>query len=83
MTKEEIIQQEQADIQDQRNILNRDINTLKEKRKTASNKEALELRKKILQKERQLAKLPKTPQQHTAKKIERMRMNRVLSQLKF
>lgn len=84
MTQEEIMQQEQADIQDQRNNLNRDINTLKKERKeTTSNKRAQEVRRELIQKENQLKNLPNTPQEHMAKKLERMGMNRYQFKLKF
>ena len=83
MTQEEIMQQERADIQDQRNNLNRDINKLQKRRqdRNLSNEEAETVRKKLIQKENQLRNLPNTPQEHMAKKLERMGMNRY--RLKF
>ena len=85
MTQEEIMQQERADIQDQRNKLNRDINKLQKRRqdRNLSNEEAQEVRRELIQKENRLRNLPNTPQEHMAKKLERMGMNRYQLKLKF
>ena len=84
MTEEEIIEQEWADIENQKNTLNTEINILKKERKeTTNNKRAQELRIKLIKKESQLKKLPDTRQDHMAKKLERRRMNRIFSKLKF
>ena len=84
MTQEQIMQQEWTDIQNQRRMLNTKINILKKKRQeTTDNKEAMSLVGKQRDCERELEKLPPTPQDHMEKKLERKGMNRVLPKLKF
>jgi len=84
MNEEEIMQQEWADIQNERRRLDTEINNLnKEKEENTDNKRGQEIRRELIQKQNQLAKLPPTPQEHMAKKLERMGMNRVRPKLKF